>query len=308
MKLRFGLLCACLSSITTAVSSDPLVPDRGWSRETADELDATPIIIVRTEFRHGQLCATAAYQLLGNKTTTAIVGRRDSHGEFWASLAYEVAGDDRKWRRISELSMPEKPIAMRFDTDHPNAFLRLYMEPFRSSIGKFKLARVILSDGETANVILEDLLPPYDSRDASGDYKEEITDPEATRFDSLLTLVSFTSLADHLFGNFVFIGRKGTFIDVEEKSDHDGQLQASVTCQCSNTDRDWKTFGAAHDDGTKTIVRLSGGGRLVPIRISLDPIRECKGRFKYARVVFGGSQAFSVFELSEVPSLKAAIP
>lgn len=272
-----------------------------WVRQTVDELDArTPFIIVSTTSSFGQLSGGAIYRCIDKQGPVVIKGRRDSYGDFWPSVSYEVAIEGgKKWKVIAG-NTPELPVTMTFDAQNPKGRLSVDMEPFRSSIGKFRRGRVVLSNGEAAEIMLDDLLPTPESRGASGDYKKDVTDPHPTRFGSLFALVSITSFSNHLVGDFVFVGREGTFAELKGTKSADGEFWPAVTFQCGNEDGEWQTIGTSGNHGKRTVLRLSSRGSLRPVRVPLDAYRACQGRFKYGRLVFPDDEIAAVFQMSDL--------
>src|SRR5215468_4711275 len=138
-----------------------------WVRQTADELDAgTPFIIVSTASSFDQLSAGGIYRWVGKKAPVILKGRRGSYGDFWPTVSYEVGAEEgKKWKVIGE-STPELPVTIKFDAENPKGTID--MEPFRSSIGKLRRGRIVLPNGEAAEIMLDDLLPVPASRGASG--------------------------------------------------------------------------------------------------------------------------------------------
>jgi hypothetical protein len=273
-----------------------------WVRQTVDELDAgTPFIIVSTASSFGQLSAGAIYRWVGKKAPVILKGRRGSYGDFWPAVSYEVGIEGgKKWKVIAE-STPELPVTIKFDAENPNGRLTIDMEPFRSSIGKFHRGRIVLSNGEAAEIILDDLLPPPASRGASRDYKKDVSDPDPTRFGSLFALVSITAFSDHLFGDFVFVGKEGTFVELKGTKSSDGEFLPIVTYQCGNGDDEWQTVGASDNNHAKeTMLRLSAREALRPVRVPLDVFRAYRKRFKYGRLIFADAEVAAVFQMSDL--------
>lgn len=254
-----------------------------WSRQTVDILDSqTAFIIVSTTSSFGQLSAGAVYRYIDGKEPVLLTGRKDSHGDFWPSVSYELGTEGtKKWKRIGSFTLAEVPVTVRFDAENPNGLLRVDMEPFRSSIGKVRWGRVVLPNGDAAEIMLDNLLPMPESRDASGDFKKDVTDPQPTRFGSVFALVSITSFSNHLVGDFVFCARQRTFAEIKGANTVDGEFWPAVTFQCGNEDGEWQTVGTSGNRGKRTALRLSARGPLRPVRVPLDAYQPCQGRFKY---------------------------
>ena len=273
-----------------------------WVRQTVDELDAgTPFIIVSTASSFGQLSAGAIYRWIGKKAPVILKGRRGSYGDFWPAVSYQVGTEEgKKWKVIAE-NTPELPVTIKFDADNPKGRLTIDMEPFRSSIGKFRRGRIVLSNGEAAEIMLDDLLPMPASRGASGDYKKDVSDPDSTRYGSLFALVSITAFSDHLFGDFVFVGKEGTFVELKGTKRSDGEFLPSVTFQCGNCDEKWQTVGTSDNNHAKeTMLRLSAREALRPVRVPLDAFQACRKRFKYGRLIFADAEVAAVFQMSDL--------
>jgi hypothetical protein len=273
-----------------------------WVRQTVDELDAgTPFIIVSTTSSLGQLSAGAIYRWINKKGPVTLNGRKDSHGDFWPAVSYEVEIEgETKWKVIAENS-PELPATLTFDTENPKGRLTVDMEPFRSSIGKFRRGRVVLSNGEAAEILLDDLIPTAENAADAGDYRKYVTDPDPTRFGSLFALVSITAFANHLFGDFVFVGTQGTFVELRGTKTADGNFWPVVTFQCGNGDEKWQTIGSSDNNhGKETMLRLSANEALHPFRVPLDVYKAYRKRFKYGRLVFADAEVAAVFQMSDL--------
>lgn len=274
-----------------------------WSRKTVDLLDPqTPFIIVSTGSFSEQLSAGALYRYVNKKEPVVLKGRKDSHGEFWPSVCYEVGVEGRKkWKLISSFTEPEIPATMRFDAENAKGLLQIDMEPFRASIGKFRWGRVSLPNGDAAEFLLDNLLPTPSARDASGDFKKDVSDPDPARLGSLFALVSLTSISNHLVGDFVFWTGEQTFAEVKGSKTADGDFWPAVILQCGNEDGAWQTVGRSDNYGTHEVVlRLSSRGSLPPLRVRLDAYRGCQGRFKYARVIFADEEIAAVFQIADL--------
>ncbi len=272
-----------------------------WVRQTVDELDArTPFTIVSTTSSFGQLSAGAIYRWMDEKEPVILKGRKDSYGDFWPAVSYEVAIEGRrKWKVIAG-NAPELPVTMRFDAENPKGRLSVDMEPFRSSIGKFHRGRVVLSNGEAAEIMLDDLLPTSESRGASEDYKKDVTDPHPARFGSLFALVSISAFSNHLVGDLVFVGRKGTFTEIKGTETSDGNFWPSVTLQAGNSDQDWETLGKSPDQqGKSNLLKFTNQGALMPVRVGLDAYKDILDRFKYGKIIFSDGK-FAIFEIANL--------
>jgi hypothetical protein len=277
-------------------------PAPDWVRQTVDELDAgTPFIIVSMTSSFGQLSAGAIYRWVDKKGPVILNGRKGSYGDFWPAVSYEVGIEvGKKWKVIAG-NQPELPVTITFDAENPKGRLTVDMEPFRSSIGKFRRGRVVLSNGEAAEIMLDDLLPTPESRVASGNYRKYVTDPHQTRFGSLFALVSITAFSNHLFGDFVFVGREGTFVELKGTKSADGEFWPIVGFQCGNGDDNWQTVGRSDNNHAKeTMLRLSAREALRPVRVPLDVYQAYRKRFKYGRLVFTDTEVAAVFQMSDL--------
>jgi hypothetical protein len=273
-----------------------------WVRQTVDELDAgTPFIIVSTTSSFGHLSAGAIYRWVNKKGPVTLNGRKDSHGDFWPAVSYELEIEGgKKWKVIAGNS-PELPTTVTFDVENPKGRLTVDMEPFRSSIGKFRRGRVVLSNGEAAEIMLDDLLPTAERAGASGNYRKYVTDPDPTRFGSLFALVSTTAFSNHLFGDFVFVGTQGTFVELRGTKTADGDFWPIVTFQSGDGDDKWRTVGSSDNNHAKeTTLRLSANEALRPFRVPLDVYKAYRKRFKYARLVFPDAEVAAVFQMSDL--------
>lgn len=299
MPRVFGLcLCVASSFTLTPITATTL----NWFRSTIDMLDpAAPFEIAGTGSVSGQLSAGAVYRHIDNKPPVVLKGRRDSYGDFYLSVSYEVGTQGRRrWKQIAGLTLPEVPITVRIDGTNPKALVRVDMEPFRSSIGKFRWGRVVGPNGETAEIMLEDLLPTPESRDASGNFKKDITDPNPTRFGSLFALVSLTSFSKQLVGDFVFYAPQGTFAEIKGTESADEEFWPVVVLQCGNEDGKWDTVGRSSKSGKMTMLKLSSEESLRRIHVPLDAYKGCQGRFKYGRVIFPDNEIAAVFQISDL--------
>src|SRR5262245_280727 len=135
---------------------------------------------------------------------------------------------------------------------------------------------------------------------APQDYKKDVSDPDPTRYGSLFALLSITAFSGHLFGDFVFVGRKGTFVELKGTKSSDGEFRPIVTFQCGNGDDKWQTVGTCDGQRKKTILNLSARGALPPVHMSLDAFQAYRKQFKYARVIFPGTDVTAVFQMSDL--------
>jgi hypothetical protein len=273
-----------------------------WSRQTTEILDdQSPFTIVSVASRDGEISAGAVYRYLNKKAPVVLKGRKNSFGDFWPSVSYEVAADGRKtWKSITSLTQPDVSVSVVFDTKNNKGLFRVNMEPFRSVIGKSRWGRVVLPGGDAAEIMLDNLLPPPESRSASGDFKKDVVDSNPTRFESLFALVSITSVSKHLVGDFVFYAGDRTYTELEGSYTADGEFWPVVTFQCGNDNGEWQTLGISDRQKEETLLKLSSRGSLRPIRVPLDVYRTCEGRFKYGRLVFGAAEIPAVFRISDL--------
>ncbi len=273
-----------------------------WFRDSVDVVDSgTAFQILTTSCRSGQLSAGAIYRQIRNKTAVVLSGRKNSYGQFYVSGSYEIGVRGRKkWKRIKGPTPSDSSCTVRVDDSNHEVLLEIDMEPFRSSIGSYRWGRVVLANGEAAELMLEDLLPTPEARDASGNFKKDITDPDSTRFGSLFALVSIVSFSSSIVGDFVFVGEQGTIAEVGGVESADGEFWPFVVLQFEDEKGKWETIGTSKKDGKSKILKLSSEGSLPRLHVLLDPFKGYEKRYRYGRLIFPDSEITAVFQISDL--------
>jgi hypothetical protein len=273
--------------------------DLGWTRDVTDRMHpGTAFELIVTSSVAGRLSAECGYQYINKESPVVLHGTKDSDDEFSPFVSYEVATEGTiKWKTIGKFTESQNPTTIEISSANPKVGLHVDMETFRSSIGRFRWGRIVLENGEAAAFAIDDLLPPGNSADAAGNFKQNLFDSDPLRFGGSFSLLSLTSFSNRLVGDFVFIrGPKGASVEIKGTRTPDGDFWPSATFQAGNSDLDWQTLGKSTNEGVPTSIKVVGENPLKPLRVPLDRHKAVIGRFKYGKIIFSGGE-FAVFEI-----------
>jgi len=266
-----------------------------WSREIVQVSthQDVPFYLGVTSSLDGELIALCRYQFVKGKASTILHGKKDSEGNFWPEVSYEVAVEGKaKWRLIGKVHQAEDSESVTVSVDNPVARLYVDMREFKPMIKDLRWGRVVLENGDAAVFALEDLLPPADRRGASSDFKEAVDEREQTRFGSAAILDSVTSVGNCLTGVFIYSPRLEVALQGTESPDED--LWPSVTLYVGNSEQDWHSIGVASHKGKQTFIRASEENLAIVLRVSLDLYKPAAEKYQYGKVVFSNG-SFAVF-------------
>lgn len=275
-----------------------------WDRDvvesaTGQNIPVMPFYVGVTTSIDGRLFALCGYKYVKGTKTVTLRGRRDSDGNFWPAVSYEVATIGKtKWRIISKSNLPGDPDTASISSDVGKTPLYVDMEPFKALIGDTRWGRIVLENGDAAIFALEDLLPPGDRRGAGRDFNDVVDDRLQTQFGSSAILHSVSSARDHLNGVFVYT-RSPSPTTLEGATTLDADFWPSVTLYAGNSDKDWHPIGVSRHEGSPASIQCSEKGSPAVLRVSLDAYKSEIGRHEYGKIVFSDG-SFAVFLISNL--------
>lgn len=298
-----SMLCTCLS---VGGGKGPECDSSTWTRDVTSggslkDYPNIPFVLLITSSFRGRLSASYGYQYIEGKSAVSLRGKRISDDEFAPFVSYEIATEGTtKWKTICKIVESEKPTSVKIDAAHPRLALDVDIEPFRPFIGKATWGRVVLENGDTAPLELEDLLPTGDCPDAVGNFKQDVDDSEPRRFGSSFELISVVSFENHLVGNFIFIGEPtGSSTQLAGKETADTHFWPACIFQAGNSDGDWNTLQSSGKQDTTSSLTVYNGSKLRVVRVPLDIYASVEGKFAYAKIIFSGGQ-YAVIQIADL--------
>jgi hypothetical protein len=228
-------------------------------------------------------------------------GKQEDERIFYPVATFEVATQDKtKWRKLREDDLEQAaPDTITVSPDNPIVNVRIDMRRLREWIGTYRYGRVLLENGDSAVIGLEDLLPTADGREDSLDFKESVSDDEIQleqqglknpRPNDPAVLFSVTSLAGKVFGDLVFASQRGPTA-IEGKRTLDGYFWPKCALQAGNSDEKWKTIGESPNrNGTKATLKITADGGQ-EVRVSVTKFLPLIGKYNYGRVIFSNGES-----------------
>jgi hypothetical protein len=253
--------------------------------------------------------ATGWYRYIQGRDPVVFHGKKEGGGTFAPVATYEVATEDkRKWKKIPKLVEQPRSETVTVSPENPLIPVSLDMEPFRRWIGTYRYGKVILENGDSAIIDLEDLLPTPDARDAIGNFKEDLFGGHFISKEYLFSkaareaaadLSVVTCLGDRLMGDFTFyVPQSGKSVTLDGSRTLDGDFWPKVTLQVGNSQQDWKTIGKSQNAGTPAILQIPPD-KAERVRILLNDYKPLVGKYKYGKVIFSNGD-YAVFYLERL--------
>jgi hypothetical protein len=257
-----------------------------------------PLVLLLTSSIDDHLYACFGYRYVDRIGPVELHGKVGSDGLFQPVVRYEVAVGPNKWRTLSQSSRTSDPTAIRIDSVASHAMLEIDMDPFRPMIGKYRLGRIVLENGESVTFSLDNLLPTGDNP-ADRDYKAAVSGDNPDRFGSSFCLVAVVSLSGHLTGEFALIGDTRRAPELTGQRDDNGEFSPVVTWETGNSNEDLQIVRESRQPEHSTRLTIFPENRTQTIQVDLDPLKRAIGKVKYGKVIFSNGD-FSAFELDQL--------
>lgn len=274
-----------------------------WSRTVVDRMPpGIPFAILTITSIDGHITAGCGYQYRDGERALVFRGTKHSGNEFSPLVNYEVATEGLdSWKTVGKSLEAKNPEMLTFSVTNSRGLFDIDLDPFRSSIGKYRWGRVVLENGDSAIIEIDNLLPPGDSpAAASGSFKQNLVDLDPRRFGSSFALISIVSLPKQLIGNFVYIaGSEGSFVEIKGTQSSDGDFWPSVTLEVSNLGKDWQTIEKLAQNPNVVELKIFHTNPLKTLRVSLAPYKPLSDKFRYGKIVFSDGN-FAIFELANL--------
>jgi len=88
-------------------------------------------------------------------------GSKKADGTFWPRVIAQVTNDlQSQWTTIQSPSIPGEAISLVVTSKQEKQRFYVDLDVFRPVIGKMKYGRIVLETGDSANLFIDDLLPP----------------------------------------------------------------------------------------------------------------------------------------------------
>jgi len=120
-----------------------------------------------------------------------------------------------------------------------------------------------------------------------------------SKSSATFTLVTVSSIDNHLLGNFVFLFQSPPAILFEGTETKDHEFWPFATAQVTNEPGRWKSIGRPLTQGNFATVTIQPQDTKTSLHINLDIFRPMIGRVKYGRVVLDNGAAVD-FELKDL--------
>ena len=304
---------ACLSTLLTVILST-VIPWTGqaasghaWARTLPRSLFPVPgvaLTIATFESDGVTLSASGSYCNVQGNVPTILHGKKENGEFFRVAVSYEVATNGKTgWQKL--YPGIEQPIvdSTTVDSEHPLALVTFNMAPFRSWIGIYRYGRIVLENGDTAIIALEDLLPTANARGDSGNFKEDVIGgdyrmrregTDAPRAGDPAAPADVISLGGALTAEFIYdAGSNGVILEGSQTLD--GDFWPEVSIEVGKSLDDWQKIGAAKSNRPIATLQIPGG-TAQPIRVNLTQCKRFIGDYKYGKLIFSNG-AFTVFYL-----------
>jgi len=305
-----------LASVVATVALTTGASEASWVRSVIpvghgpEDSPGLPLVIADYKGDVGMtFSATGWYRYIQGRDPVVLHGKKQTDGLFQPVATYEVATQDRtKWKAVPRALEQPRSDTVTVSPENPIITVTLDMEPFRRWIGTYRYGKIILENGDSAIVDLEDLLPPPSARDAMGNFKEDVFGGRSVSKQHLFKKVVpeapadlsvVTSLGDRLTGDFIYyVPRSAKSVSLEGTRTTDGDFWPRVTLQVGKSDKDFKTIGESQNNGTPSTLHVTPG-KAERVRVLLNNYKPLIGKYKYARIVFSNGDS-GVFYLERL--------
>lgn len=247
----------------------------------------------------GVILARGWYCYTQRKDPVVLHGKKDPEGPFHPVTTYEVATEGKtQWRKLEMQGKQSDIDSISASTDTPLFPVAIDMEPFRAVVGVYRYGRLVLENGDSAIIALEDLLPTANARDALGNFSEDVSGGDTRmrmqgyktpRPSDRAQLVRVVSLGDRLIGEFVFGARDRT-VRLEGAKTPDGDFWPTATFEYGDSDKDWIAVGNSKGNGTPGILEIPSGQAKL-IRFVLSDYKAEIGKHEFGKITFSNGES-----------------
>lgn len=304
---------ACFSTLLTVLLST-LIPGTGqagsehaWARTLPKSLFPVPgTALAIWDFGSDGVTLTASgvYCYVHGSVPTILHGKKEKADLFRVAVSYEVATSGKTgWQKLYPGVEQPTVDSTTVDSEHPQAFVSFNMEPFRHCIGIYRYGRIILENGDTAIIALEDLLPTANARGVSGNFKEDVFSGDyrmcregigAPRAGDPAVPADVISFGGGFVAEFIYdAGPNGVILEGIQTSD--GDFWPRVSIEVGKSLDDWQKLGTADSNGAIATLQIPGGDAQ-PFRVDLTRCKRFIGDYKYGKLIFSNG-ASTVFYL-----------
>jgi hypothetical protein len=234
------------------------------------------------------------YRYTQRKDPVVLHGKKDVEGFFRPVVTYEVATEGKtQWHKLKMEDKQSSFDSISASTDTPVIPVAIEMEPLRAVVGIYRYGRLVLENGDSAIISLEDLLPTANARDALGNFNEDVSGGDTRmrmqgykppRPSDRAQLVRVVCLGDRLIGEFV-LGARDRMVRLEGTKTPDGDFWPRATFQAGDSEKDWIPIGNSQNNGTPAILEIPSG-KAELIRFVLSEYKAQIGKHRFGRITF----------------------
>lgn len=250
------------------------------------------------------LSATASYSYAEGRAPTILHGKKEAAGFFRVVVSYEVATNGKSgWQKLYPEIKQVGVDSMMVGPEDRLIFISFNLDPFRNWIGIYRYGKIILENGDSAVIALEDLLPTASARGVSGDFKEDVAGgdyrmrregTQAPRAGDPAVPADVISLSGSLIAEFIYDGgSNGTIL--EGFQNLDGDFWPEVSIEVGRSIDDWQKIGTSKGNGAVATLQIPSETAR-PIRVNLTECKRFIDDYKYGKLIFSNGTS-TVFYL-----------
>jgi hypothetical protein len=280
--------------------------EHAWGRTlpNTQSVPGMPLTIGTFACDGNALSATASYSYVKGRPPTILHGKKENTGFFRVVVSYEVATSGKSgWQKLFPGIKQDSVESTAVGPEHPLIFVSFNMDPFRKWIGIYRYGRIILENGDTAVIALEDLLPTARARGVSGNFKEDVAGGDyrmrlegthPARAGDPAVMADVISLGGRLMAEFIYDGgSNGIFL--EGTRTLDGDFWPTVSIEVGKSLDEWQKIGTSYGNGTVATLPIPSE-TAQPIRVDLTECKPFIGDYKYGKLIFSNGTS-AVFYL-----------
>lgn len=253
--------------------------------------------------KHGRVVATATY--LNHSSADLMVpieGKLTADNRFWPVAQVEVAPDlQAGWQPVTPVEVQGQNIVYTVRYNAPQNTLYFDLQPLLPFVQSMRFARLSLKSGETAILVLEDLVkranPPSEDSDEKIAIYDGVHEPEVR---PPFIFLRANSTAQKSIGVFGYGTLEGPAVELEGTKTDNDEFWINARCEVSNElDEGWQLIGKTSARGTPAKLVIAANDVNVNINADLDSFRPYIGQYRYGRITTaaGVSARFELFSL-----------
>ena len=304
-RAYFSTLTVILSAVIPWTGQ--AASEHAWARTLPRSLFPVPgiaLTIGTFESDGITLSASGLYRYVQGTVPTILHGKKESGEFFRVAVSYEVATNGKTgWQKLYPAIEQPTVDTATVDSEHPLAPVTFDMSPFRNWIAIYRYGRIVLENGDTAIIALEDLLPTASARGDSGNFKEDVVGgdyrmrregTQAPRAGDPGVPTDVISLGGSLMAEFIYDGGSNGAI-LEGSQTLDGDFWPGVSIEVGRSLDHWRKIGTSKGNGAVATVQIPSE-TAKPIRVNLTECKHFIDDYKYGKLIFSNGTS-TVFYL-----------